>query len=142
MFKGVDSPTNIAMISNVAELVARAFSKNANQQNTWDRRQLMERPSEHLEDLDEGPPHQHTSFSNSPEQNIDDNVIVGSSGNAGTSDIDHGIFGKMLSILGMDTSKIGALALNGIIFIAQIVCTIFSPFEKCKIERIRKFQVN
>lgn len=124
MFKGVDSPTNIALISNVAELVTRAFSQNINQQNSaGDRRQLTERPSAHLEDFDEIPQGQQNSFSpNSDEQNIDDNVIVGSGVNTGTSGVDHGFLGKMLGILGMDSGKIGALAINGIIFIAQMVC--------------------
>lgn len=124
MFKGVDSPTNIALISNVAELVTRAFSQNTNQQNSaGDRRQLTERPSAHLEDFDEIPQGQQNSFSpNSDEQNIDDNVIVGSGVNTGTSGVDHGFLGKMLGILGMDSGKIGALAINGIIFIAQMVC--------------------
>lgn len=138
--KGVDSPTNIALISNVAELVTRAFAKNTNQQNqqnqeTWDRRQMTDRPSEHLEDFDELPQNQPNNFpSNSNEQHIDDNVIVGST--AGATNVDHGFLGKVLGILGMDTKKIGALAINGIIFIAQMVWICFYLFEI--VEKSRK----
>lgn len=111
----------------MAELVTRAFSQNINQPNSaGDRRQLTERPSAHLEDFDEIPQGQQNGFSpNSDEQSIDDNVIVGSGVNTGTSGVDHGFLGKMLGILGMDTGKIGALAINGIIFIAQMVCIFF-----------------
>lgn len=61
------------------------------------------------------------------DQGIDDNVIIGGIGNLGPSatisptDVDHGFLGQMLRVLGMDSNKIGALAINGIIFIAQMV---------------------
>lgn len=119
---GVDSPTNIALVSNIAELVARAFTKPENKQpaNGLDR-QFMSRPSQHLESLDEIP-HQIASqqqFDSDEERpSIDDNVIVTT---PTTTDVDHGFLGSVLRILGMDTGKIGALAINGIIFIAQMV---------------------
>lgn len=128
--KGVDSPTNIAVISNIAELVTRSFTQNTknqvNHQNGWDRRQLTARPSEHLEDFDEFPQNnQNHHESNSNEQGIDDNVIIGGNGIPGstttTTGMDHGFLGQVLRVLGMDSTKIGALAINGIIFIAQMV---------------------
>lgn len=125
---GVDSPTNIALISNLAELVTRSFTKNVNTPNDLDRRQFMSRPSQNLENFGEIP-HQITSqqqFDSDEEQtNIDDNVIIGNNGGTTTTPtngIDHGFLGSVLRVLGMDSNKIGALAINGIIFIAQIVC--------------------
>lgn len=136
---GIDSPSNIAAVSNIADLVARAFSNNNNNnndfnngQNTdyngykqggWHDKQMFEkRPTEKLESFsdDEVPLNQHHG---SPEESIDDNVIVGNgySTSPQTALGDNGIFGQVLRILGMDTSKIGAMALNGIIFIAQMV---------------------
>lgn len=126
---GVDSPTNIALVSNIAELVARAFTKNENKQQNGVDRQFMSRPSQHLESLDEIP-HQIASqqhFDSDEERpSIDDNVIIGNNDGGivttpTTPEVDHGILGSMLRILGMDTGKIGALAINGIIFIAQMV---------------------
>lgn len=80
------------------------------------------RPTEKLENFndDDVPLNQHHG---SPDESIDDNVIVGNGYSTGpqTALGDNGIFGQMLRILGMDTSKIGAMALNGIIFIAQMV---------------------
>lgn len=127
---GVDSPTNIAMISNIAELVTRAFAKNENKPSDLDRRQFMSRPSQNLENFGEIP-HQIASqqqFDSDEERpiNIDDNVIVGSIDGGGTttttSGVDQGFLGNVLRVLGMDSGKIGALAINGIIFIAQMVC--------------------
>lgn len=135
---GVDSPASIAVVSNVAELVSRAFSKNTNtnQANGWDRRQSMtERfPSEHLEDFGDAPSNYHPTNSNE-QGTIDDNVIFGNNANINpttttpTTGIDYGFMGQVLRIMGMDTSKMGSLALNGIIFIAQMVC-IFSTLLK------------
>lgn len=124
-FEGVDSPTNIALVSNIAELVARAFTKNQN----LDRRQFMSKPSQNLENFGEIP-HQIASQqqfdSNEERPNIDDNVIIGNIDNGATTttatEVDHGFLGSVLRILGMDSGKIGALAINGIIFIAQMVC--------------------
>ncbi|XP_055305286.1 uncharacterized protein LOC129569972 [Sitodiplosis mosellana] len=124
---GVDSPSNIAIISNIAELVTRSFSKNtnANQPGSgWDRRQMTERyPTEHLEDFGETP--QGTHQVNSNEQDtIDDNVIIGNNINTRpttTTDVDHGFLGQVLRVMGMDTGKIGAMAVNGLIFIAQMI---------------------
>lgn len=135
---GIDSPSNIAAVSNIADLVARAFSNNNNNNNNinnaqtnyngykqdgWHDKQIFEkRPTEKLENFndDDFPLNQHHG---SPEDNIDDNVIVGNGYSTGpqTALGDNGIFGQVLRILGMDTNKIGAMALNGIIFIAQMV---------------------
>lgn len=120
------------MISNIAELVARAFIKTEKKPSDSDRRQFMSRPSQHLENFDEIP-HQIASqqqFDSDEERpNIDDNVIIGNNDGGittttttATSEVDHGFLGSVLRILGMDTGKIGALAINGIIFIAQMVC--------------------
>lgn len=127
----MDSPSNIAMVSNIAELVSRAFSTNSNtntkpnQQNGWDRRQLSERyPTEHLEDFDDVSQQTYQTHSNE-QGSIDDNVIIGNNINTKpTISATDGFFGQVLRIMGMDTSKIGALAINGIIFIAQMVCSI------------------
>lgn len=73
-------------------------------------------PSDGLETLDEA--------QNTQENGIDDGVIVGTSINTGSDTPgggDNGFLGRILRVLGMDTSKIGALAVNGIIFIAQMV---------------------
>ena len=134
--KGVDSPTNIAIISNIAELVTRSFSKNTNTNqptpthpqnvNGWDRRQMTERyPTEHLEDFGETPQSTHQGNSNEDGGNIDDNVIIGnnfSTQPTTTTSVDNGFLGQILRVMGMDSSKIGALAVNGLIFIAQMVC--------------------
>lgn len=68
-----------------------------------------------------------------PQENaIDDGVIVGSgmtTGPVSTNSADHGFIGRILRVIGMDTNKIGALAVNGIIFVAQMVRIPFSfPF--------------
>lgn len=110
--------------------MTRSFSNNGknpngNQpENGWDRRQMTDRyPSEHLEDFDEAP--QNSQQTNSNEQgSIDDNVIIGNNINTKpttTTEVDHGFLGQVLRVMGMDTGKIGALAVNGIIFIAQMV---------------------
>lgn len=39
-----------------------------------------------------------------------------------------GILSHLLQIIGLDSGKIGALALNGIVFIAQLVSTGFTKF--------------
>lgn len=69
-------------------------------------------------------PIQQHQGSASHEESIDDNVIVGTgygTNTETTTEVDHGFLGQVLRVLGMDTSKIGAMALNGIIFIAQMV---------------------
>lgn len=82
----------------------------------------MSRPSENLEDFGEFPPNNHVNIN---DQSIDDNVIIGNPGLTTTTtsatDVDHGFIGQMLRVLGMDSNKIGAIAINGIIFIAQMV---------------------
>lgn len=97
-----------------------------------DRRQFMSRPSQNLENFGELPQQitpQQQFDSNEERPNIDDNVIIGNNDGIGTTStsttttqIDHGFLGNVLRILGMDSGKIGALAINGIIFIAQMVC--------------------
>lgn len=81
------------------------------------------RPTEKLESfsVDEVPLNQH--HHGSPEETIDDNVVVGNGYSTSTQTAmgENGILGQVFRILGMDTSKIGAMALNGIIFIAQMV---------------------
>lgn len=82
-------------------------------------------PSDGLETLDE--------TQNTQENGIDDGVIVGTNINTGsdtTAGGDNGFLGRILRVLGMDTSKIGALAVNGIIFIAQMVSESES-FQAC-----------
>lgn len=71
-----------------------------------------------LESFDEAP---HTA---SQENQIDDAVIVGTSMStepSTTNSVDQGFLGRILRVIGMDTNKIGALAVNGIVFIAQMV---------------------
>ncbi|XP_031636173.1 uncharacterized protein LOC116349060 [Contarinia nasturtii] len=122
---GVDSPSNIAIISNIAELVTRSFATNSNtnangnRNNGWDRRHMTERyPSDHLEDFDELPQNIQQNTPND-QGNIEDNVITGST--KPTTGIDSGFLGQVIRIMGMDTGKIGAIAINGIIFIAQMI---------------------
>lgn len=110
--------------------MTRSFSKNTNANppgNGWDRRQMTERyPSENLEDFGETPQNTHQANSNE-QSSIDDNVIIGNNINTRpttTTEVDHGILGQVLRVMGMDTGKIGALAVNGIIFIAQMVCSL------------------
>lgn len=113
--------------------MTRAFTKNENKPSDLDRRQFMSRPSQNLENFGEIP-HQIASqqqFDSNEERptNIDDNVIIGNidgseTTTTSTSGIDHGFLGNVLRILGMDSGKIGAFAINGIIFIAQMVCKI------------------
>lgn len=84
-------------------------------------------PSEHLEDFGEAPPNFHQTNSNE-QGNIDDNVIVSSNINPNpttttSTAIDYGFMSQVLRVMGMDTSKIGSIAINGIIFIAQMVGT-------------------
>lgn len=87
-------------------------------------------PPEHLEDFGEAASNYHPTNSNE-QGTIDDNVIVGSNVNTNpttttpTTGINYGFMGQVLRIMGMDTSKIGSLAINGIIFIAQMVCVIY-----------------
>lgn len=109
--------------------MTRAFTKTENKQASGsDRRQFMSRPSQHLENFDEIP-HQIASqqqFDSDEERpSIDDNVIIGNNDGGvttpTTTEVDHGFLGSVLRVLGMDTGKIGALAMNGIIFIAQMV---------------------
>lgn len=116
---------NIAAVSNIADLVARAFANNAPtvnngyKQGGWNDKQAFDRrPTEKLESFSDEVP------ANQQEESIDDNVIIGSgysTDGSTTTEVDHGFLGQVLRVLGMDTSKIGAMALNGIIFIAQMV---------------------
>lgn len=86
---------------------------------------MDKRPIANLEDLDEVPQHhQEIPSGDSGEQTTDKNVIFENSINTETTTatgLDHGFLGNILRIMGMDSSKIGALAINGIIFIAQMV---------------------
>lgn len=78
-----------------------------------------------MEDFDEVPHNYPSNYpTNSDEQNIDANVIGVGNSNTGpppTGQVSNGIFGQIIRIMGMDTSKIGALAINGLVFIAQMV---------------------
>lgn len=84
-------------------------------------------PTEKLEDFGETP--QNSNQVNSNEQgSIDDNVIIGngiSTKPTTPTEVNNGFLGQVLRVMGMDTGKIGALAMNGIIFIAQMVWLIF-----------------
>lgn len=123
--------------------MARAFSNNNHngqaqgtaqgydgyKQGGWNDKQSFERrPTQKLESFSDEVPLNQNQNQGSQEENIDDNVIVGTGYNTGggtdsgtTSGVDHGFLGQVLRVLGMDTSKIGAMAVNGIIFIAQMV---------------------
>lgn len=117
-------------MSNIADLVSRAFSSNNNNNvNTnhgFNKKVAFEqRPLDNIETFD-GIPSHHGHDSVGAEDIIDDNVIIGGSinpsdGTTTSTDVSNGFLGNILRVLGMDTSKIGALAVNGIIFIAQMV---------------------
>lgn len=86
---------------------------------------MEKRPIGNLEDFGDNP-HYHLDghTGDSGEQITDKNVIVENNINTETTTttgIDHGFLGNILRIMGMDSSKMGALAINGIIFIAQMV---------------------
>lgn len=80
-------------------------------------------PTEHLEDFGDTPQSTNQGNSNENGGNIDDNVIIGDNiSTKPTTSVDNGFLGQILRVMGMDTGKIGALAVNGLIFIAQMVC--------------------
>lgn len=119
----------------------RSFSNNQNTNTNTNtntdrgfsnRNSFDPRPTDRLESFEDVPlPSNHHQFqthsSGTVEEPIDDNVIIGSTINTGDSSttpsnaVDNGFFGQIMRVLGMDTSKIGALAINGIVFIAQMV---------------------
>lgn len=109
--------------SNVADLVARAFTNtnpnvnlNSNQHNNGKRDESYV----HLEPFDDGPETlQNTDHDSSGD--INDNVIVDPPNGHQTNIGDSTVISGILKVLGMDSSKLGALAINGIIFIAQMV---------------------
>lgn len=108
--------------SNVADLVARAFTNpgpnpNANQQHNSGKR---DEAYANLETFDDGPEaSQHPDHDAADD--INDNVIVDPPSGQQTNIGDSPIISSLLKVLGMDNSKLGALAINGIIFIAQMV---------------------
>lgn len=108
----------------MADLVARAFT-NTNTNPNSDRNQQhgngkRDEAYANLEPLDDEPQaSQHDDHDLSGE--INDNVIIDPPSGQQTNIADSPIISGLLKVLGMDSSKLGALAINGIIFIAQMV---------------------
>lgn len=108
--------------SNVADLVARAFTNtnpnsNQNQQHNNGKR---DESYANLEPFEDGPEvSQHPDHDTSGD--INDSVIIDPPSGSQTTIGDSTIISSLLKVLGMDNSKLGALAVNGIIFIAQMV---------------------
>lgn len=96
----------------MAELVSRAFAPLANRQSTSENE---------IDDDDDSqlPMDSETSQSEHP-TNPNDNYNTPNSNIAATN----GFMGNILRIIGLDSDKLGALAINGIIFIAQMVTAI------------------
>lgn len=106
--------------SNVADLVARAFinpNPNSNQPHNNGKR---DESYANLEPFEDGPEAAHHS-DHDTSSDINDGVIVDPPSGSPTNIGDSTIISSLLKVLGMDNSKLGALAVNGIIFIAQMV---------------------
>lgn len=87
--------------------MARAFSNNVN---------IRDRQSSgNIEAGEDG-----GGFDNDASGN-DPSASSSSDGNFGASKDESGFMGNILRVIGMDSGKLGALAINGIIFIAQMV---------------------
>lgn len=101
----------------MADLVSRAFSNNKFTQNKPAHFEKNRDTEKFSDDSD-------TSQAQTPINDEVETNIIGTG-----SDIDPGsLVGNMLRIIGMDNSKIGAMAVNGLIFIAQMVRTLFVIF--------------
>lgn len=90
--------------------MARAFS-NQNSVSANNNDKITNENSLNLEQLE--------NESDDPENQ--ENTINDAIENVGNNFGDYNFLGNILKVLGMDNSKIGALAINGIIFIAQMV---------------------
>lgn len=103
--------------------MARAFTNtnpilNPIQQHNNDKR---DEAYAHLEPFDDGTEAAHQTDHDTSDD-INDNVIIDPPPNGQQTNIgDSTIITSLLKVLGMDNSKLGALAINGIIFIAQMV---------------------
>lgn len=95
--------------SDVAELVARAFSNNVN---------IRDRQSSGENNIEPG--EDGGGFDNDASGN-DPSASSSSDGNFGAGKDESGFMGNILRVIGLDSGKLGALAINGIIFIAQMV---------------------
>lgn len=110
--------------ANVADLVARAFTNPNPDRNQPHNTGKRDEAYANLEPFDDGSdPGQQSDHEHSGE--INDNVIVDPPNGHQTNIGDSPIISGLLKVLGMDNSKIGALAINGIIFIAQMVSVYF-----------------
>lgn len=94
--------------SDVAELVSRAFAPIANRQSSSENE---------IDDDDSQLPLDSETSQSEQSTPPNDNYSSSNGNNAATN----GFMGNILRIIGLDTDKLGALAVNGIIFIAQIV---------------------
>lgn len=95
----------------MAELVSRAFAPLTNRQSTSE--------NEIDDDDSQLPMDSETSQSEHPSL-PNDGYSTSNSNTAATN----GFMGNILRIIGLDSDKLGALAINGIIFIAQMVTVI------------------
>lgn len=120
--------------TEVAELVARAFSP------ITDRQSLHENDIEADGD-DREHPHFHDSEASESESLAGDPSATSNAhanGNNNENDFgkgDGGFMGNILRIIGLDNGKLSALAVNGLIFIAQIVSVnkiiVLPTLDKC-----------
>lgn len=104
----------------MADLVARAFTNTNTIPNQQHNNGKRDETYANLEPFEDGPDDaQHNDHDTSGD--INDGVIVEPPSGSATNIGDSTIISSLLKVLGMDNSKLGALAVNGIIFIAQMV---------------------
>lgn len=93
----------------MAELVARAFAPTTNRQSVNDN-EVHDGEDDGQKGYDSEASESETPGATST-TNTDYESVKG----------DNGFMGNILRVIGLDNGKLGALAINGIIFIAQIV---------------------
>lgn len=112
----------------MAELVARAFSPALAERQSSSHENDIDDGQDYDSDRPTGVVHDtvasesdalnsdgtQTTSNSHGQNNIDDNDFRQGAG--------AGLMGNLLRIIGLDNGKLGALAMNGLIFIAQIVC--------------------
>lgn len=114
--------------SNVADLVARAFT-NTNSIPDHNNNGKRDENYANLESFDDGTDAGQPSDHDTSDD-INDNVVIDAPSGTQTNIGESAIISSLLKVLGMDSSKLGALAINGIIFIAQMVRNSYSLFQR------------
>lgn len=105
MYVGIDAA------SDVAELVARAFAPTTNRQSIQDN------------EVNDGDDDAHKGYDSEASESETPGTGSSSSTSADYESVkgENGFMGNILRVIGLDNGKLGALAINGIIFIAQMV---------------------